>query len=265
MILGRKPIMSAEIERQIMNAVMMYNKRVIWKKWGLHNIRKQGVAILLVGPPGTGKTTIAEYLALKIRRKGIKEVSFADFGSHIPGENARQIKKIFHDARENGEMTIYLDDCEAVLWDRSRAGSTAMWMLEVIDELLIQIGKYPGLTILATNMPKILDPALDRRILATIYVGIPAIPERFRLWEQKMPSDYPIKLSIAQREKLSTLVLTGAEVENVIIETSADALREDTKPTFEMLYQVAAETAQRRVDRETHKIATLQQTYEGAQ
>jgi hypothetical protein len=42
-------------------------------------------------------------------------------------------------------MTIAIDECEAILWDRGRAGASAMWMLEVIDELLVQIGKYPGI------------------------------------------------------------------------------------------------------------------------
>lgn len=253
----KKPIMSQKLERKVLNSVMKYKKRLLWKKWGLERLRKQGIAILLIGPPGVGKTVIAEWLALKIRNKGIKEVSFAEFGSHIPGENARQIRKVFKEAYER-EMTIYLDECDAVLWDRSKAGSTAMWMLEVIDELLVQIGKYPYLVILSTNKPEILDEALDRRLMATIKVPIPDMPERYKLWEAKMPDDYPLKLSLAQKDKLASLVLTGAEVENVIIDASSDALREEIEPTFDMLYQVALETAQRRMEREQSKVATLQ-------
>jgi SpoVK/Ycf46/Vps4 family AAA+-type ATPase len=258
-----KPVVSGEVDRQMMNAVVMYQKKIVWKQWGLGRLRRQGTAILLVGPPGTGKTTIAEYLALKVRRKGIKELSFADFGSHIPGENARQIRKVYKDAKENGEMTVFLDDCEAILWDRSRAGSTAMWMLEVIDELLVQIGKYTGFQILATNKPELLDPALERRLLSTIVVDVPAILERYRLWQQKIPADYPLKLSIAEYEKLAgDFVVTGAEIENIIIEVSADALRQDKKPTLPMLRQIAMETAERRFKRS--QIATLQSpTVEG--
>jgi SpoVK/Ycf46/Vps4 family AAA+-type ATPase len=251
--------MSQDLEEQVLNAVMKYKKRQLWKKWGLERLRKQGIAILLIGPPGVGKTVIAEWLAIKIRGKGIKEVSFAEFGSHIPGENARQIRKVFKDAAENGEMTVYLDECDAVLWDRAMAGSTAMWMLEVIDELLVQIGKYPGLVILSTNKPEILDEALDRRLMATITVTVPALPERYKLWKDKMPDEYPLKLSLAQLDKLASLVLTGAEVENVIIEASSDALRQDRLPSFEMLYQTAMDTAQRRLERGQQKVATLQQ------
>ena len=239
MIYGRKPIMSPELEAQVMNAVMQYAKLQKWKKWGLHRIRKAGAAILLKGPPGTGKTTIAEYLALAIRKKGIKSMSFADFGSHEPGENSRQIRRIFEEAKENGGMTIFLDDCEAVLWERSRASGSAMWMLEIIDELLAQIGKYQGLCILATNKDEMLDYAIYRRLIAIIDVPRPAPPERLRLWKQKMPQEFPLKLSIEEFDRIASMQLTGAEIENVIIEYASECLRKDKLPKFNQLYDFA--------------------------
>lgn len=236
--------MTAEVERQVMNAVTMFLKRVIWKQWGLHRIRKQGAAILLKGPPGCGKTRIAEYLSLKIRKKGLKSLSFADFGSHVPGENARQIRLFFNAAHDNGDMTIFLDECEAVLWDRGRAGGTAMWMLEVIDELLVQIAKYPGLIILASNKPELLDYALDRRLIATIHIGRPEYPERVKLWTTMIPDEYPLKLSIDQINKLATLQLSGAEIENTIIDYSNDCIRLGKKPNFNGLFETAKDTEQ---------------------
>jgi SpoVK/Ycf46/Vps4 family AAA+-type ATPase len=237
--------MTRAVERAVMNAVVMYQQRKKWKQWGLHLIRKQGACILLEGPAGCGKTVIAEYLALRIRKKGMKLISFADFGSHVPGENSRQIRKLFEDARENGEMTIAIDECEAILWDRGRAGASAMWMLEVIDELLVQIGKYPGLIILMTNMAQILDAALSRRLIAHIHVDRPELPERVRLWQDKFPDSYPLKLSIKQVNEIATLQLSGAEIENVIIEYSSDCIRLNKKPTFEGLYEFADRTADR--------------------
>jgi SpoVK/Ycf46/Vps4 family AAA+-type ATPase len=262
MIGGKKPVMSKEVERQIMNAVTMFAKRVKWKSWGMHKLRKQGAAILLKGPPGTGKTVIAKYLSLRIRQRGIKSISFADFGSHVPGENARQIRQLFEEAHENGEMTVFLDECEAVLWDRSRAGATAMWMLEVIDELLVQIGNYSGLTILSTNKPDLLDEAIDRRVIATIVIPRPEYPERVRLWQDKLPPEHPLKLSIDQTNKLATLQLTGAEIENALIEYSSDCIRTDKKPTFkgmlETAHQLAEQIENTRLQREATNRSTPQ-------
>lgn len=259
MIHGKKPVMTRAIERAVMNAVVMYQQRKKWKQWGLHLIRKQGACILLEGPSGSGKTTIAEYLALRIRKKGFKGISFADFGSHVPGENARQIRKIFEDAKENGEMTIGIDECEAILWDRGRAGASAMWMLEVINELLVQIGKYPGLIILMTNMVQLLDPALSRRVIAHIRVDRPEFPERVRLWQDKFPDSYPLKLSIEQVNKIATLQLSGAEIENVIIEYSSDCIRLNKKPKFDEL-KAFAEAAERYILAETEAREKAQAT-----
>lgn len=212
----------------------------------MNGLRKQGAAILLEGPPGTGKTRIAEYLSLSIRKKGMKEISFADFGSHVPGENARQIRLLFEYGREHDDMTLCLDECEAILWDRSRAGSTAMWMLEVIDELLAQIAKYPGLMILISNKAELLDAALERRLIARIYVGVPEYRERLALWRTKMPHGFPLKLTLPETEKLANLVLTGAEIENAIILCASDALRAKKLPKFTRLVEEAKKLASRR-------------------
>lgn len=238
--------MSAEVEAAVLDAVSMYVNRVKWTQWGMKSLRKQGAAILLKGPPGCGKTTIANYLSLSVRKKGMHEVSFADFGSHIPGENARQIKEVFKYGKENEWMTLFLDECEAMLWDRSRAGATAMWMLEVIDELLAQISKYQGLIILASNKDELLDYALDRRLLATIHVGIPNYSMRVALWKVKMPRTFPLKLTLEQIDKLSELVLTGAEIEIAIINCASEALRKKKNPTFATLQQKAQILATKR-------------------
>lgn len=253
MIVGRKPIMSPALEAQVLNAVAQYTKLAQWKAWGMNRIRKAGAAILLKGPPGTGKTTIAEYLALSIRKKGIRSLSFGDFGSHVPGENSRQIRAFFKAAKENGKMTIFLDDCEAVLWDRSRAGGSAMWMLEVIDELLVQISKYAGLIILATNKDELLDYAIYRRLIAIIDVARPDIPERLKLWKQKMPPEFPLALSITQFNELATLQLSGAEIETAIIEYASFCLRLEMKPTFDGLMLVADDLVTQRLKMEEER------------
>lgn len=246
--------MSAELERQVLNAVVMYTKRNQWKAWGLHKLRKQGAAVLLEGPPGCGKTVIAEYIALRVRRKGLKEVAFADFGSNVPGENARNIRKIFEEAANNGDMTIYINEADAVLWDRRKAGADAMWMLEVINELLVQIEKYIGLVFLSTNLIEFLDPALERRLIARVHVPFPAYPERKRLWTQKLPDELPYKLDEKQLEKLATLQLSGAEIETAIINAASDIIRRGAKPKFSDFHSAAEIFHMRRAGEEAPRL-----------
>lgn len=239
MIYGRKPIMSPALETSLLNAVVMFTKQNKWKQWGLHYIRKQGSAFLLEGPPGCGKTTIANWLSLRIRKKGLKEVSFADFGSGDPGQNARNIRSIFEDAKDHSLMTVYLDECDAVLVNRDNLGPDAQWMMEVINELLQQIDKYPGLVILSTNRVHALDPALFRRLLAIIHVPPPEFDERVKLWNNKIPDSHPLRLTPSEVKELATLQLTGAEIENSILNYSGDIIRRDGKPTYKGLFDTA--------------------------
>src|SRR5215468_9049134 len=94
------PILSEEMENKIEDAIQQYNKRAMWKQWGLDKVREQGAAILLHGPPGLGKTITAYYIGHKLHLK-VTEISMADYGSHVPGELARNLRKVF-----SGEQTL---------------------------------------------------------------------------------------------------------------------------------------------------------------
>jgi SpoVK/Ycf46/Vps4 family AAA+-type ATPase len=225
--------MSAAVERAVMDAVAAYKHKDVWKKWGLDHLRPQGNCILLHGWPGCGKTHIAEWLALVIKKTGLKELNFAEFGSNVPGENARNIRKMFREAKENGNMTLFLDECDAVLWHRRLIGPNNTWMLEIIDEILVQIGKYAGLVILATNNKGMLDPALFRRLIADIFVDIPDQLARKQLWASKIPAKYPLKFTPAMLNAISAIEVTGAEIETIIAKVSSRAINEEREPTFD--------------------------------
>ncbi len=232
-----KPIMSEDLDRQVHAAVAQYTGMQTWVAWGMKYFRQQGSCILLDGPPGCGKTIIARYLA-SLLDKGIIEVDLSKFGSSQPGENERRIEQIFAEAKER-HKTVFLDEADAILWDRSRAGSDSMWMVSVIDKLLIELAKYPYLVVLASNRADMLDTALERRIIARVHVDKPEQPERLRIWKSKIPKQYPLKLSQIQFQHLSDYKLTGAEIENAIIKETQAAILEKRLPKYDSLCNVA--------------------------
>jgi SpoVK/Ycf46/Vps4 family AAA+-type ATPase len=232
-----KPIMTPDTELQIEAAMAQYNDRGKWKQWGLDAIRKQGAAILLHGEPGTGKTVIAEYMAAKVNR-GIVKLNMKDVGGKAPGHTERGIAQVFGSAKAAGNKTIYLDECEALLWDRGRAGSDSMWMVGVIDELLMQIAEYKGLVILASNYFDLLDSALVSRMLAVVKIGAPEHPERVRIWIQKLPDRF-LKLTRMQIEELAQIPLTGRDIENAIFTCANMCIVQKHEPTFEALCNAA--------------------------
>lgn len=225
------PIISADLQSQVDRAIAQYKHADKYKAWGLSTLREMGACILLEGPPGTGKTTLAHYIALRIRKKGLKEINFADFGSQVPGEGARQIRRLFKEANDNGGMTILLDECESMLWSRDRIAGSNTWMLEIIDEILVQIAKYRYLMFLATNRADMLDAAVMRRLIARIHIGLPDRDTRVRLWKDKWPNKYPLRLEKGLVETLAEYEgFTGSTIERIILNASARAMEANRIP-----------------------------------
>jgi len=235
---NRKPIMSVALENEIEMALAQYEQQGKWKAWGLNDLRDQGAAVLMHGPPGCGKTVIAKYMSKRVGR-GMVELNMKDVGGKAPGHTERMVAELFQNAKLQGNKTIFLDECEAIVWDRGRAGSDSMWMVGIIDEILMQVAKYKGLIVFATNRQDIVDPALESRCFAVLQVPMPGRAERVRLWKQKMPVRFPLQLTHVQREALSEIELSGRQIETAICREASDALSNRREPGFKSLLLAA--------------------------
>jgi SpoVK/Ycf46/Vps4 family AAA+-type ATPase len=239
----KTPILDEPLMNSIENATIMFSKKTAWKNLGMDKLREQGAAMLFHGPPGTGKTITARWLATKLRRK-ILEMDFSMIGSDTPGELARNIKKLFNqaiqpDAHDNPSL-VFMDEADTMLVARNKLGHSSLWMMEPINAILREIGTYPGLVILATNQqPKFLDFALERRLIGKFYFGAPDHLTRVKLWKSKWPSKLPLKLNNGDAETLAQHSLTGSGIESAIIEWVSDCLRQDKEFKFEDLDNVA--------------------------
>ncbi|MEJ7791414.1 MAG: AAA family ATPase [Gaiellaceae bacterium] len=130
--------------------------------------------LLLAGPPGTGKTTVAKVLAAQARAS-FYPVSGADVMSKWVGESEQNIRQLFERARENRPSIIFIDEIDALA---GRRGSVEVHDTQV-NQLLAEIDGVSGqrgvFIIGATNRPDQLDPALLRggRLSRTIVLGLP--------------------------------------------------------------------------------------------
>jgi transitional endoplasmic reticulum ATPase len=158
--------------------------------------RKFGVdpptGLLLAGPPGTGKTSVAKVLAAQARAS-FYPVSGADVMSKWVGESERNIRQLFERARENRPSIVFIDEIDAIA---GRRGEVAVHDTQV-NQLLAEIDGVAGqrgvFVIGATNRPDQLDPALLRggRLSRTIVLGLPDAPARLailRLHTARMPT-----------------------------------------------------------------------------
>jgi len=237
-----KPVLDATLEEEIESALMQYTRKNKWVDWGMDTLRKNGNMVLLYGPPGTGKTMIAEYMSKRVG-KGMVTLNMKDVGGKAPGHTERMVAQTFEDAKLQGCKTVFMDECEAIVWDRNRAGSDSMWMVGVIDEILMQIAKYEGLIVAATNQPKVIDDAMRSRAFAVLEVGIPKYPERIRIWKQKIPARFPLQLTSLQIEKLAEFELVGRDIVTAIVREASLALVKGRTPIFNSLLRICEKLA----------------------
>jgi transitional endoplasmic reticulum ATPase len=131
--------------------------------------------LLLAGPPGTGKTTVAKVLAAQAR-SSFYPISGADVISKWVGESERNIRQLFERARENRPSIVFVDEIDAIA---GRRGESLGTHDSHVNQLLAEIDGVAGqrgvFVVGATNRPDQIDPALLRggRLSRTIVLGLP--------------------------------------------------------------------------------------------
>lgn len=234
-IKSTKPVMSEEVESDVLNALAQFHNKDKWKQWGMDELRDQGPSVLFKGPPGTGKTTIAKWMAKKVR-KGWKVLDVGALSSGgEPGAMEKQVRLFFADARKRGNMTIAIDECDHILGNRAQiSGDALTWMLGTIETLMTEMNQYKGLVLCMTNHDEKLDPALADRFMSIIHVDTPDMSMRKQLWKLKLPARFPFKPSLMDMKALAKPTLTGRQIETVILNVASYAIRTGKKPDMEM-------------------------------
>jgi SpoVK/Ycf46/Vps4 family AAA+-type ATPase len=132
--------------------------------------------VLFVGPPGTGKTTLAEAVAEAINVSLFVVRYELMIGSYL-GETATRLKRVFDYARTT-PCVLFFDEFDAIGKERGDVHETGE-IKRVVSSLLMQIDELPSYTVViaATNHPELLDRAAWRRFQVRLNLPLPTESE----------------------------------------------------------------------------------------
>lgn len=133
--------------------------------------------VLLHGPPGTGKTAFANYVARTLDRPLLLKRASDIFDMWL-GESEKNARRMFEEAYREAAV-LFLDEADSVL--RGREGGVGRWEAPVVNEILTGMERFSGVFICATNLLDVLDVASLRRFTFKIRFGWLNREQRWRL------------------------------------------------------------------------------------
>ncbi|MGO8739744.1 AAA family ATPase [Rhodoblastus sp.] len=121
----------------------------------------KALSFCLSGPPGTGKSAYARFLAAEMGLEAL-EKRYSDLVSSYLGESEKAIAAAFEEATDLGAFLI-LDEADSLL--RNRGAARYSWEITQVNEMLTWMERHPLPFACTTNAPDLLDPATARRFL----------------------------------------------------------------------------------------------------
>ena len=220
----------------------------------LHNPKKYSdvgasmpKGVLLVGPPGTGKTMLAKAVAGEANVPFFS-MSGSEFVEMFVGMGASKVRDLFSQAKEKAPCIVFIDEIDAIGKKRDGQFSSNDEREQTLNQLLTEMDGFQeniGVIILAaTNRPETLDPALTRpgRFDRRVPVELPDLAGR-----EAILKVHAKKIKTADDVNFHTIArmasgASGAELANIINEAALRAVRNDRTVVNESDLEESIET-----------------------
>lgn len=215
-------VLAPETRRMFDEAIgaMRYHK-TIYTDWGFGAVDTMGRNMILnfYGPPGTGKTLAAEALAGTLKRQYI-HIGISEIESKYVGETAKNIASAFKTATTENAL-LFFDEADTLLG--ARLSSVTQGIDNEINAmrstLLIELERFNGIVVFATNLAKNYDSAFVSRIRYHIEFKLPDLEGRKQIWNRFLVIGVPLdenRTLIIERAAAESDGLSGREIRTVL-------------------------------------------------
>ncbi|MDD2383826.1 MAG: AAA family ATPase [Sulfurospirillaceae bacterium] len=214
-----------DVKEELEEIVDFLKNPIKYKKYGITLPR----GVLLVGPPGVGKTMIAKAVA------GEASVPFfyqsgATFVQIYVGMGAKRVRELFSQAKANAPSIIFIDEIDAV--GKARGGMRNDERESTLNQLLTEMDGFEDssgvIVIAATNKIEIIDEALLRsgRFDRRIFIPLPDKNDRIEILKSYLKN----KPTMASPEELANMSVgfSGAALATFVNEAAINALRRES-------------------------------------
>ena len=190
--------------------------------------------ILLVGPPGTGKTMLAKAVAGEANVPFFS-MSGSEFVEMFVGMGASKVRDLFRQAKEKAPCIVFIDEIDAIGKKRDGQLGGNDEREQTLNQLLTEMDGFEGnngvIILAATNRPESLDPALTRpgRFDRRVPVELPDLKGR-----EEILKVHAKKIKIAEDVDFNKVArmasgASGAELANIVNEAALRAVRDDRR------------------------------------